>query len=91
MGAQDGQLSGYSMMDVNGDGDVDLLAQWLSERAGHRVRLRVARRGDGLRLLEMAQQKQIFLMVNPIIVRVIYSCFIFKPFNKTFRIGYRVS
>jgi excinuclease ABC subunit C len=34
--------------------DKGLLAEWLSERAGRTVRLRVPKRGDGRRLLEMA-------------------------------------
>jgi len=36
-------------------GDAELLGEWLGAKAGRRVRLRVARRGAGRRLLEMAE------------------------------------
>ncbi len=35
--------------------DAELLGEWLSERAGRKVRLRVPQRGDGRRILEMAE------------------------------------
>ncbi len=36
--------------------EAELLAAWLGERGGRRVRVRVPRRGDGRRLLEMAEE-----------------------------------
>lgn len=36
--------------------DAELIGAWLSERAGRRVRVRVPRRGDGKKLLELAEE-----------------------------------
>lgn len=62
-----------SEVDVSVDlADVDLLAEWLTGKKGHACRIRVPKRGDKHRLLQMATQNAHFAL-NRYMVRTGYA------------------